>query len=670
MVRNFYLNKIIFDLKERIRKKTRLTHYSFDFKDLFNLKKLSFLPNWIVLILDIIIITFSGTLTYLLFKELQLNYIKPDYLTIGIIYYLTLNIFFFLLFNTQSGIIRHSTNIDALKLFFSQFFTFGVIVATNYILLFFGEGKLILTTASFFNATLSLGLLMLFRITIKQIFEKYINSSENRNKIRAIIYGLDSNAISIANALLSENPRRFNVIGFIDKTNQNSDKRILNLPIFEIKKSIPITMRLIKAEALVLADGLLTTEERNEIGEECIDYNVKIFVAPLVSNFENQQSLVKNIKSFDISDLLERSPIVLDTNTISEHLHKKTILITGAAGSIGSEIIRQIIKFNAYKIILLDQSETPLHNIILELEALDKKVLVESIIGDIRNLETTEQIFAKTKPNIVYHAAAYKHVPLMEENPNQAVLTNVLGTKNIADLSSKYGVDNFVMISTDKAVNPSSIMGASKRIAEMYVQSKHFKFHKKNPENETKYITTRFGNVLGSNGSVVPLFSKQIKEGGPITLTHPDIIRYFMTIPEACQLVLEASSMGIGGEIFIFDMGKPVKIIDLAKKMIRLEGLIPDKDIQIKIIGLRPGEKLYEELFNDSAKNLVTHHEKILIAEEICDDYDTIEKQIETLINQAKINDKNEIINTIKKLVPEYKCFNILSEGLDKLSNN
>lgn len=657
-------------MKEKIRKKTRSTHYSFDLKDLFNLKKLSFLPNWIVLILDIFIITFSGTLTFLLFKELKLNYIQPDYLAIGIIYYLSLNIFFFLLFNTQSGIIRHSTNIDALKLFFSQFFTFGVIVATNYILLFFGKGKLILTTASFFNATLSLGLLMLFRITIKQIFEKYINSSENRNKIRTIIYGLDSNAISIANALLSESPRRFNVIGFIDKTNQNSDKRILNLPIFEIKKSIPLTMRLIKAEALVLADGLLTTEERNEIGEECIDYNVKIFVAPLVSNFKNQQSLVKNIKSFDISDLLERSPIVLDTNTISQHLNKKTILVTGAAGSIGSEIIRQIIKFSAHKIILLDQSETPLHNIILELESLDKKVLVESIICDIRNFETIEQIFKKTKPNIVYHAAAYKHVPLMEENPNQAVLTNILGTKNIADLSSKYGVENFVMISTDKAVNPSSIMGASKRIAEMYVQSKHFKFYKKNPDSETKYITTRFGNVLGSNGSVVPLFSKQIKEGGPITLTHPDIIRYFMTIPEACQLVLEASSMGIGGEIFIFDMGKPVKIIDLAKKMIRLEGLIPDKDIQIKIIGLRPGEKLYEELFNDSAKNLETHHEKILIAEEICDDYDTIEKQINILINHAKINNRNEIISTIKVLVPEYKSFNILSEDLEKVSTN
>lgn len=664
----FYV-KNNFDLKEKIPNKQQATLYSFNLNDLFNLKKLSFLPNWIVLILDIFIITFSGTLTFVLFKELQLNYIQPDFLAIGIIYYLSLNVFFFLLFNTQSGIIRHSTNIDALKLFFSQFFTFGVIVATNYVLLFFGKGKLILTTASFFNATVSLGLLMLFRITIKQIFEKYINSSENRNKIRTIIYGLDSNAISIANALLSETPRRFNVIGFIDNTNQNSDKRILNLPIFEIKKSIPLSMRLIKAEALVIADGLLTTEERNKIGEECIDYNFKIFVAPLVSNFENQQSLVNNIKSFEISDLLERSPIVLDTNTISKHLNNKTILVTGAAGSIGSEIIRQIINFNAYKIVLVDQSETPLHHMILEIKSLAKNVLIESIIGDVRDYETSEQIFKKTAPNIVYHAAAYKHVPMMEENPNQAVLANILGTKNIADLSFKYNVESFVMISTDKAVNPSSIMGASKRIAEMYIQSKHFKFQKTKINYNTKYITTRFGNVLGSNGSVVPLFSKQIKEGGPITLTHPDIIRYFMTIPEACQLVLEASSMGLGGEIFIFDMGKPVKIIDLAKKMIRLEGLIPEKDIQIKIIGLRPGEKLYEELFNESAKNIATYHEKILIAKEICDDFENIDSKIISIIDYAKKNDTLKIIGMIKELVPEYNCIENFTQSTENISH-
>jgi FlaA1/EpsC-like NDP-sugar epimerase len=381
-------------------------------------------------------------------------------------------------------------------------------------------------------------------------------------------------------------------------------------------------------------------------------------MAPIISNFENQKNLVKEIKNFEITDLLERNPIILDTDLIELKLNKKTILITGAAGSIGSEIVRQILNYDAEKIVLIDQAETPLHHLVLELKSHNTNLKIDTIIADIRNYEITEQIFKKTKPNIVFHAAAYKHVPLMEENPNQAILTNVLGTKNIADLSLKYNVADFVMISTDKAVNPSSIMGASKRIAEMYVQSKHFNIQNSKIENATKFITTRFGNVLGSNGSVVPLFTKQIKKGGPITLTHPEVIRYFMTIPESCQLVLEACAMGKGGEIFIFDMGKPVKILDLAKKMIRLAGFKPDIDIKIEIIGLRPGEKLYEELLNETAKNLITHHEKILIAIEVCDDYNRINQQISTLIEQAYLNNFNEIIDSIKQLVPEYKQIN------------
>jgi FlaA1/EpsC-like NDP-sugar epimerase len=281
-----------------------------------------------------------------------------------------------------------------------------------------------------------------------------------------------------------------------------------------------------------------------------------------------------------------------------------------------------------------------------------------SYLADITNKSRMESLFEEFKPQYVYHAAAYKHVPMMELCPTEAVRNNVVGVKLIADLSVKYNVDRFVMISTDKAVNPSSIMGASKRIAEMYVQSKHFNILNSKIENSTKFITTRFGNVLGSNGSVVPLFTKQIKKGGPITLTHPEVIRYFMTIPEACQLVLEACAMGKGGEIFIFDMGKPVKIIDLAKKMIRLAGFKPDIDIKIEIIGLRPGEKLYEELLNETAKNLITHHEKILIAIEVCDDYNRINQQISTLIEQANLNNYNEIIDSIKQLVPEYKQMN------------
>jgi len=612
----------------------------------------------VVLLLDILIVIFSGIITFYIFKELELNYILLTHFYSIFFFYLSVNIFFFLALRTYSGIIRHTSQIDAIKLFLSQFLTFGIIVFIDYFLLYIGKPKIAILTASLLNALLSLGLLLLFRIIVKHIFENFINKVENKNKTNIIIYGLDANAISVANALASENPKRFNIIGFIDKTNENSDKRILNLPIFKVKKSVPLTMRLAGAEAIIIADSKLSIEERNSIVESCITYNFKVFMAPIVSNFQNAENIAKEIKNFEITDLLERNPIVLDTDEIKQRLAKKTILITGAAGSIGSEIVRQILNYDAEKIILIDQAETPLHHLVLELNAVNTNLKIETIIADIRNLEISEQIFKKTRPNIVFHAAAYKHVPLMEENPNQAILTNVLGTKNIADLSLKYNVEDFVMISTDKAVNPSSIMGASKRIAEMYVQSKHFNILNSETQNATKFITTRFGNVLGSNGSVVPLFTKQIKKGGPITLTHPDVIRYFMTIPEACQLVLEACSMGKGGEIFIFDMGKPVKIIDLAKKMIRLAGFKPDIDIKIEIIGLRPGEKLYEELLNETAKNIITHHEKILIAIEVCEDYITINKQISSLIEEAFVNNYDEIIKAIKQLVPEYKQIN------------
>jgi len=635
--------------------KKKITFY---YKNFLNISKLKYLPNWVVLLLDIIIIIFSGCITLYIFKELDLNYILKSHFYPIIFFYITVNIFFFIVLKTYSGIIRHTSQVDALKLFLSQFLTFGVIASIDYFLLYIGRPKIAILTASLLNAFLSLGLLLLFRIFVKHIFEYYINKNHVNDKTNIIVYGLDANAISVARALESENPKRYNVIGFVDKTKENIDKRILNLPIFQIKKSIPLTMRITGAEAIILADSSLSTEDRNTIIESCIEYNYKVFMAPIISNFENQKNIVKEIKNFEITDLLERNPIILDTNLIELKLNKKTILITGAAGSIGSEIVRQILNYDAEKIVLIDQAETPLHHLVLELKSHNTNLKIETIIADIRNYEITEQIFKKTKPNIVFHAAAYKHVPLMEENPNQAILTNVLGTKNIADLSLKYNVTDFVMISTDKAVNPSSVMGASKRIAEMYVQSKYFNILSSKTENSTKFITTRFGNVLGSNGSVVPLFTKQIKKGGPITLTHPEVIRYFMTIPEACQLVLEACAMGNGGEIFIFDMGKPVKIIDLAKKMIRLAGLKPDIDIKIEIIGLRPGEKLYEELLNETAKNLTTHHEKILIAIEVCDDYNRINQQISTLIEQAYINNYDEIIDSIKKLVPEYKQLN------------
>ena len=631
----------------------------------FDFKNLAYLPRWFILLLDLIIVIIAGVITYLLFNGLKLNFIPINYLSLGIVFYVAVNLFFFWIYRTYSGIIRHSSYIDALKLFFSQFSTFIVLLMLNFFLLVFDKQKLYLTTGAFINALLSFSLLFFYRIIVKQTFEKYFNSIGGEKKVSAVIYGSDANAIAVANALNSEIPGRFKLVGFIDKNNQNSSKRILNLPILQIKKSIPVLMSAMDIEALIIADKSLSKEEQSAIVDECIEFNIKVYTLPVISDWDDQKEISKNIKNFEIQDLLERKPIVLDTNSISSNLNDKTILVTGAAGSIGSEIVRQVLTFNPKKIIILDQAETPLHTLSLEIFSLNHAIEFETIITDIRDYEVLERVFSKYHPDVVYHAAAYKHVPMMEDNPSQAIFTNVLGTKNVADLSQKYHVDRFVMISTDKAVNPSSVMGASKRIAEMYVQSKHYKRKQISKENNTKFITTRFGNVLGSNGSVVPLFTKQIQEGGPITITHPEVIRYFMTIPEACQLVLEACSMGHGGEIYIFDMGQPVKIIDLAKKMIRLAGFKPYHDIDIKIVGLRPGEKLFEELLNDTAKNLATHHEKITITEEIFDEYDELLLQINDLITVSKTGKNEKVVAIMKKIVPEFKSMNSVFETLD-----
>ncbi|MBL7886955.1 MAG: polysaccharide biosynthesis protein [Flavobacterium sp.] len=631
----------------------------------FKIRNLGYLPRWLILLLDVFIVLSSGVISYFLLKGIKLDFIPKPFVVYGIIFYLVVNLFFFWIYRTYSGIIRHSSYIDGIKLFFSQFSTFVILLIVNLSLLILDKHKLFLTTGLFINAVLSFCLLFFYRIVVKQVFEKYISASNGVKKKKAIIYGSDANAIAVANALNSENPGRFKLIGFIDKNNLNTSKRILNLPIYKIVKSVPVLMRYIHAEALIIADKSLTKEEKSIIVDECIDYGFKVYTIPVITDWDDQKEISKNIKNFEIQDLLERKPIVLDTKLISSILNNQVVLVTGAAGSIGSEIVRQVLGFNPKKIILLDQAETPLNSLSLEILSINDQIEFANVIADVRNFDLMESLFKMHKPDVVFHAAAYKHVPMMEENPAQAIFTNVLGTKNVADLSQKYHVDTFVMVSTDKAVNPSSVMGASKRIAEMYVQSKHFKHKKMQSSRYTKFITTRFGNVLGSNGSVVPLFTKQIQEGGPVTITHPEIIRYFMTIPEACQLVLEACSMGKGGEIYIFDMGKPVKIIDLAKKMIRLAGFVPDKDIEIKIVGLRPGEKLYEELLNDSAKNLATHHEKITVAEEVCDEFDVISQQIDELISTSKSSNNDLIVSGMKKIVPEFKSMNSVFETLD-----
>jgi FlaA1/EpsC-like NDP-sugar epimerase len=631
-----------------------------------SLHSLGYLPRWIILLLDIVVISITGILSYIILHRTGVLYIKPGLYGVSVPVYLLVSILSFRAFRTYAGIIRHSSYIDAVKIFFAQFTTAFLLLAINNVYKGVTNDLLYLNIGILINAVFSFSSLFLYRVLVKQVFENYFNNNQGNKLVRAIIYGSDANAIAVTNALKSEMPARFKIVGFIDKSSHNRSKMILGLPILQHKKKISVLMRIFNAEALVIADKSLSKEEKLIIVDECLEFNYKVYTVPLISDWEDQKEISKKVKNFQIQDLLERKPIVLDNKSISTQVKGKTVLITGAAGSIGSEIVRQVIQFNPKTIIMLDQAETPLHHLSLEITKLDTNAKICNVISDVRNKVAMDSVFKKYNPEVVYHAAAYKHVPLMEENPSQAIFVNVLGTKNVADLACEYNVDSFVMVSTDKAVNPSNVMGASKRIAEKYVQALHNIMMEQNSNCKTKFITTRFGNVLGSNGSVVPLFTKQIENGGPITLTHPDIIRYFMTIPEACQLVLEAGSMGKGGEIYIFDMGKPVKIIDLAKKMIRLAGFVPDKDIEIKIVGLRPGEKLYEELLNDTSKTLPTHHEKIMIAQEVYDDFTHLKIYTDDLIDAAGTYSNDEIVFKMKQIVPEFISMNSGFELLDK----
>lgn len=638
-------------------------------KSIVNFRNISYLPRWIILTIDMLIVSFCGLITYKMLGEMGLSYIHRGFIFFIIPVFLFLNLFFFWLLRTYSGIIRHSSFIDAVKIFIALFLVLIFLVVINYVNYFWNGEKLYMNAGLFINFIFSFCALFLYRILIKQTFEIYFSESQANDLIRALIYGSDANAISVAKALKSEKPSRFRIVGFVDKQNKNSSKRIMNLPILNLSKRIPVIMRSIEAEALIIADKSLSKDEKLTIVDECLEYNYKVYTVPIISDWEDGKEISQKVKNFQIQDLLERKPIVLDNNSISNQLNNKTVLITGAAGSIGSEIARQVINFNPKRVILLDQAETPLHNLTLEMNKIFNGAKTTAVITDVRNREAIEKVFAAYKPNVVFHAAAYKHVPLMEKNPAQAIFVNVMGTKHITDLSCEYNVESFVMISTDKAVNPSNVMGASKRIAEKYVQALHYKLQIENSDCQTKFITTRFGNVLGSNGSVVPLFTEQIANGGPITITHPEIIRYFMTIPEACQLVLEAGAMGLGGEIYIFDMGKPVKIIDLANKMIRLAGFIPDKEIKIEIVGLRPGEKLYEELLNDASKTLPTHHEKIMIAQEDPDDYDKVLQSVDKLISVSYSFDSNEIVSKMKVIIPEFISMNSDFQALDDVLN-
>lgn len=624
---------------------------------------MDYLPRWMVFFMDVLLTIFTCQISYFVVKSLGAQFydtlnVPTRYGIVVLVY-----ILFFFIFRTYSGIIRHSTFIDGVKLLYSTLSTLLTLIVIN-ISSFFIFGKYIyLLPSLFINFVITFSVLFLFRIFIKIIFENLNGFGNNQVALRAVVFGADANAISLVTALQSEKTKRFQIIGFIDKKNADASKRILNIPILNSRRKVSVLLRSMNAQVLILSDNSLSNLEKINIVEDCLEANIKVYNSGTITDWENQEAISKKVIEFKIEDLLDRSTISLDQEPISNQILNNTVLITGAAGSIGSELARQIIGFKPSKIIILDQAETPLHYLSAELEKLNSETVIRTVIGDVRNRTTLQEVFINFKPEVVYHAAAYKHVPMMEENPAQAIFANVIGTMNVADLSIPYGVKNFVFISTDKAVNPSNVMGASKRIAERYIQGLSLRAKKDN--NDIKFITTRFGNVLGSNGSVVPLFTEQIQKGGPVTITHPEVIRYFMTIPEACQLVLEAGAMGNGGEIFIFDMGAPVKIIDLARKMIRLAGFVPEVDIKIQTIGLRAGEKLYEELLNDNSKTLPTHNNKIMIAKESCTDCDLLFTQVEELIAIATKNNKIELVAKMKELVPEFVSMNSHFEQLD-----
>ena len=630
-----------------------------------DLRNIKYLPRWVVFLIDIFLVSVSTLLTILIVLDLT-----PDYYTVldfplKAAFIILVNVFFFFVFKTYAGIIRYSSNIDALKLLLSTTSSFVTLVAFNYIIYFVLGEKIFLVGGLLINLWISFSLLFLFRLTVKQVYEFFKIAQRDEELIRAVIVGEDENAISIAGALDIEHPRRFKIVGFLTKNKHNRSIRILDKPVSKYSSTIHNQVRALNANAVVFTEANLSSEEKFSLVEDCLENDIKVFNAPLVSSWEDpDKPLAQKVKTLQIEDLLDREPIVLDKQNKVEQLTGKTILVTGGAGSIGSEIVRQVAQYNPKKLIVLDQAETPLHNIQLEIASKFPQLNYSCVICDVVNKKRLELLFKNDGIDVVYHAAAYKHVPLMEENPPEAVFVNVSGTKNLADLSVKYNVGHFVMVSTDKAVNPSNVMGASKRAAEMYVQSL---FHNQDTESPTKFITTRFGNVLGSNGSVVPLFRKQIEKGGPVTITHPDIIRYFMTIPEACQLVLEAGAMGKGGEIFVFDMGEPVKIMDLAIKMIKLAGYIPNKHINVKITGLRPGEKLYEELLNDECKTLPTHHKKIMIGLDNVRDYNSINESVEKIIKSASKLKNDKVVAKLKQLIPEFISNNSSYQSLDNL---
>ena len=619
-----------------------------------------YLPRWIVVLIDTFVVVVSIVLVYFILESTPINF--HDVLTIpeqGVVITL-ISLLFFFVFKTYSGIIRHSTFTDIKKLAFASIATAGSLYLFNTIYDSITEQKIFLSTFLFIFMLLSFSLMLIFRIAVKESYVFLKRAASGSEKKRVAIVGVDDNTISLGRAITTESALPYTLVGFLTKSKISKRYEILGKPVIPVGQDLASSLTSHTIEAVILISDSLSGSLKNEIVEECLALQIEVLNVPNMETWNTKDDIKNQIKPIQIEDLLERDPIVIEDELIEKDLLGKTILVTGGAGSIGSEIVRQIALFRPKLVVVLDQAESALHELELYLAQNFPKLNFITELADISNMYRMELMFKKYDFDLIYHAAAYKHVPLIERNPHEAIYVNILGTVNLAILSITYDIDKFVMISTDKAVNPTNVMGASKRAAEMYVQSL---------QNEkgvyTRFITTRFGNVLGSNGSVIPHFRKQIMQGGPVTVTHKDIIRYFMTIPEACQLVLQAGTMGKGGEIYVFDMGKPVKILDLAERMIRLSGLEPYKDIDVKITGLRPGEKLYEELLNDSSTTQPTHHPKIMISRVPSGDFPIIKAQIKTIIKTATRHKDSKVVQLLKELVPEYISENSEFEELD-----
>lgn len=614
-------------------------------------------PRWIVFVIDILICLISLHVAYLV----RFNFAIPSHEWILYVNYvipivITVRALSFLLAKSYAGIIRYTGIEDSIRLLIIILFGSIAFVFINAITFLWKGIFIVPFSIIIIEFLLSVFLLVFLRLFIKMYYLESLHSQSIRTNVA--IVGNDALALSVKRSLDNDVTVNFRILAFFDTTNFTKGLRLEGVKIFPVSDFENVVKKY-AIESVIIADEKLSKIRKKEISELALNLNLKVFEVPSLKTWINNELSFNQLKQIKIEDLLEREVIQLDKENISNQIRNKVVMVTGAAGSIGREIVLQLTQFQPQTIVLYDQAESPMYDLVLELEEKYQFKQYKYIIGDIINEKRLEYVVQRYRPNVIYHAAAYKHVPVMENNPAEAIITNVKGTKILADLAHNNEVERFVMISTDKAVNPTNVMGASKRIAEIYCQAL-------GTVSKTKFITTRFGNVLGSTGSVIPRFRQQIEAGGPVTVTHPEITRYFMTIPEACQLVLEAGAMGKGNEVFIFDMGKPIKIIELAKKMIRLAGMQENKDIQIQFTGLRPGEKIYEELLHDKENTIPTYHPMIMIAKVADVEFDDVKQQIQRLLDTVETYDNYAMVSVMKEIVPEYISRNSIYEKLDK----